>query len=129
MSRPSVRRIATVLLLAAVLLPLQTASAAPRAASSGLWPRLVSLLASLWPDHGCIIDPNGLCASGATSAPAPDDGCGIDPSGLCTGAAPALTPDHGCILDPSGLCTGAAPSLASDHGCILDPDGSCKGGL
>lgn len=106
MSRPSVRRIAAVLLLAAVLLPLQTASAAPRAASPGFWPRLVSLLASLWPDHGCIIDPNGHCASGTNSAPASDHGCGIDPSGLCTGAAPALASDHGCIIDPSGGCKG-----------------------
>jgi hypothetical protein len=129
MSRPSVPRIAAVLLLAAVLLPLQAASAAPRAASPGFWPRLVTLLASLWPDHGCIIDPNGLCANGTNSAPAPDHGCGLDPNGRCTGAAPALTPDHGCGIDPSGLCMGAAPALAPDHGCILDPNGGCKGGL
>ncbi|HEX3527393.1 MAG TPA: hypothetical protein VH988_10020 [Thermoanaerobaculia bacterium] len=108
MSRPSVRRIAAVLLLAAVFLPLQSASAAPRAASPGFWPRLATLLASLWPDHGCILDPSGLCASGANSAPAADHGCGIDPDGLCTGAAPALaiSPDEGCIIDPNGRCKG-----------------------
>jgi len=69
MSRPSVRRIATVLLLAAVLLPLQTASAAPRAASPGFLPRLVSLLASLWPAASVArAEPLTLLQAGRASA-------------------------------------------------------------
>jgi hypothetical protein len=109
MSRLPARRIAVILLLAAVLLPLQTASAAPGPISSSFLLRLWTLLTNLWPEAGCIIDPNSLCKGPALPASS-DEGCGLDPNGRCKGAVPAL---------PASL----------DEGCIIDPDGRCKGGL
>jgi hypothetical protein len=110
MSRPPVHRIAVLLLLAAFLLPLQAASAAPGPAP-GFLPQLWTLLAGLLPDAGCILDPSGLCKGVAPALPASlDAGCGLDPDGRCKGTAPALPAalDAGCIIDPSGGCKGGS---------------------
>lgn len=62
-------------------------------------------LVSLWMENGCIIDPNGGCATGQAEAPRTDNGCIIDPSGGCaTGQADAPQADNGCIIDPDGRC-------------------------
>ena len=108
MSLQPARRTAVFVLLAALLLVPVAASAAPRSASPSFLPRLWSLLAILWPDEGCGIDPDGRCKGTAPALPATvDAGCGIDPSGLCKNAAPALpaSADEGCGIDPSGRCT------------------------
>jgi hypothetical protein len=56
-------------------------------ASSGghLLAQAWSWLRSLWPDAGCILDPNGgRCVPHAPAAPVrPDEGCIIDPNGKC----------------------------------------------
>jgi hypothetical protein len=91
---PASRSLA-VWIFAALLLVPWAASAAPRspaelrASSSGLLPQLWSLIAGLWADAGCILDPSGLCKSSQGSA-AP-----VSPASL----------DEGCILDPSGRCS------------------------
>jgi hypothetical protein len=108
MSRLPARRIAVVLLLAAVLLLPCAASAAPGPVSGSFLPRLWTLLTNLWPTEGCGLDPNGLCKGPALPASS-DEGCGLDPDGRCKGAVPAL---------PASL----------DEGCIIDPNGGCKGG-
>jgi hypothetical protein len=120
MSHPPVRRSLAVLMLAAILLVPCAASAAPRSTgelrtpSSGFLPQLWSLIAGLWPDAGCILDPSGLCkGTQGTAAPVPpaslDEGCGIDPDGRCKGTQGTAAPkpaslDEGCILDPNGRC-------------------------
>jgi len=103
MSLQPARRTAVFVLLAVLLFVPGAASAAPRSASPGFLPQLWSLLAALWPDAGCLIDPSGLCKNTA------DEGCGIDPDGRCKGtpaAAPVLpaSADEGCLIDPSGRC-------------------------
>ncbi len=86
----------------ALLLAAPWASAAPRAdagpreALTHLW----SLLASLWSEAGCELDPDGRCAPDL-----PDAGCEADPDGRClpeqeSGAASDI--DVGCEIDPSG---------------------------
>lgn len=90
---PRPRRNLAALLLAATLLVPGAASAAPRSsaelhpASPALLTRFWSLLAALWADEGCIIDPNGGRCAGKTTVPtSPDllnEGCGLDPSGRC----------------------------------------------
>jgi len=86
MSRPPAR-IVVCLLFAAVLLLPWAASAAPRPASPGFLPRLWTLLTSLWPDEGCILDPSGLCKGAAPVLPASlDEGCILDPNGGCKGS-------------------------------------------
>lgn len=60
-------------------------------------------LISLWMENGCIIDPNGGCATGQAEAPRTDNGCIADPNGGCaTGLAPQA--ENGCIIDPDGRC-------------------------
>src|SRR6185295_16232375 len=103
MSSPSLRRRALPLLLCAGLLaPWAAAATAQKAraaqaaapAASSLLDRAWRLLQSLWGEEGCMIDPNGRCATRTTPAPRPgtetDTGCMIDPNGRCaTGATPA----------------------------------------
>ncbi|HZF13894.1 MAG TPA: hypothetical protein VFE33_34305 [Thermoanaerobaculia bacterium] len=69
---------------------------APSAPSSllSLWS---GWLTRLWADAGCIIDPDGRCAT----APLTHEGCIADPSGRC---ATGPQTDAGCIIDPSGGC-------------------------
>jgi hypothetical protein len=55
------------------------------------------------PKNGCVIDPHGLCVTGA-STPS-EAGCIADPDGHCIGGATTFS-DAGCILDPSGHCRG-----------------------
>ena len=91
MSPLPARRSLAVLLLAAILLVPWAASAAPlikvRQASTGFLPQLWSLIADLWADAGCGLDPSGRCKGGTAPAlPASlDEGCGLDPNGRCTG--------------------------------------------
>jgi hypothetical protein len=116
----SLRRKALLLLLAAFLALPWPSAAAPRQAPnattlapSTLWNHAWSFLQSLWSEAGCIIDPGGRCAAGA-SKPTTDTGCGIDPGGRCiTGGAQVTPPsppqtnlDEGCGIDPGGRCHG-----------------------
>jgi hypothetical protein len=41
------------------------------------------LLAQVWGDNGCGIDPDGRCGAASEVAVNGDNGCGIDPSGGC----------------------------------------------
>jgi len=85
MSRLPARRIVVCLVFAAFLLLPWAASAEPRPASPGFLPRFWTLLTSLWPDAGCILDPDGLCKGPALPASL-DEGCILDPSGGCKGS-------------------------------------------
>lgn len=111
MSLQPARRTAALVLLAAILLLPGAASATPRSASPSLVPRLWSLLATIWPDAGCLIDPNGICKGTTSTLPVSmDEGCLIDPNGRCKGtpvAAPVLPVSlhEGCGIDPDGRCT------------------------
>lgn len=88
---------------------------------SGTW----SWLRGVWPEAGCILDPNGGCL---TNAPVrPQDGCGIDPNGRCLGRARRPRPTEGCGIDPDGHCGGRAQRLRPSAGCGLDPNGHCGG--
>jgi transposase len=118
----TLRRKITALALAAALAVPWTAAAAPLArqqtAGPGVLQQLWSVLTGFWdigvtPDDGCRMDPDGRCATGATTSSAAtltlDDGCRMDPSGGgCAagraGAEPLITPDDGCTMDPSGGC-------------------------
>jgi hypothetical protein len=51
--------------------------------------------------NGCIADPNGSCAPGASTQS--DNGCTLDPGGHCATAATTQV-DGGCIADPNGFC-------------------------
>jgi len=98
MSSPSLRRTALVLLLAALLAPSWALAAGPQApAAPSLLARAWSLLASLWGEEGCNVDPSGRCVP----APRTDTGCNLDPNGRCVTAP---TTDTGCGLDPNGRC-------------------------
>lgn len=62
----------------------RTAPAASKASAHKLWDRLVAL----WGAAGCIGDPDGVrCAAATKSTSSPltprDAGCVIDPNGLC----------------------------------------------
>jgi hypothetical protein len=93
------------------VLILTLALAAPAGAQSLEKPSPVDLLgrwfAQLWQEIGCVIDPNGHCASAQVPAAgaAADIGCMIDPDGRCASAqAAAAVADIGCHLDPNGIC-------------------------
>jgi hypothetical protein len=123
MPSPSLRRWTLVFLLAAALAMSSWASAAgskapasPRATTAvhqDLLSRAWNLLASLWGEEGCHIDPDGRCASVAAQPVPPrvhtDEGCNLDPNGRCeAGAAQPVPPrvhtDTGCHIDPNGRC-------------------------
>jgi hypothetical protein len=97
MPSPSLRRRTLVLLLAAALAtPWASAAgakapAAPRATATAhqdFLSRAWSLLASLWGEEGCHLDPNGRCRAAAAQPVPPrvhtDTGCNLDPNGRCT---------------------------------------------
>jgi len=123
MPSPALRRRTLALLLATALAASWAAAAGPQARTAprpatavhqDLLSRTWSLLASLWGEEGCNIDPNGRCATGAVQPVPPrvhtDTGCNIDPNGRCaTGAAQPVPPrvhsDTGCNIDPDGRCT------------------------
>jgi hypothetical protein len=48
---------------------------------SDLLDRAWAGLVSLWAENGCILDPDGRCATGPQ--PAADNGCILDPNGGC----------------------------------------------
>jgi hypothetical protein len=122
MPSPSLRRRTLVLLLAVILATSWVSAAsskaptAPRANATvqqDFLSRAWSLLASLWGEEGCNLDPNGRCQAGAAQPVPPrvhtDTGCHIDPNGRCAaGAAQPVPPrvhtDTGCNLDPNGRC-------------------------
>jgi len=110
MSRSSFRRTTLVLLLLTLLTaPLAAAAgrqAQPKAgapAPSEILSRAWSLLASLWGETGCNVDPDGRCVTRPAQVAPPhlDTGCIGDPDGRC------VTPqvDTGCNGDPNGRCT------------------------
>jgi hypothetical protein len=121
MSSPTLRRTTLVLLLAALFTAPWASAAGPKAPSTpktavpahlDLLSRAWTLLANLWAEEGCNLDPDGRCATAVRTAP------------------PRVHSDEGCNLDPNGRCaTGpvrtAPPRLHSDTGCNLDPDGRC----
>ncbi|HTG35443.1 MAG TPA: hypothetical protein VLB76_21180 [Thermoanaerobaculia bacterium] len=91
---PTVRKLAVLLFLAALLAAPWAASAAgPRVerhsrsaktepvskALNHAW----SSLASLWVKTGCHIDPDGRCAPAPATVNRADTGCNIDPNGRC----------------------------------------------
>jgi hypothetical protein len=62
-----------------------------------------SRLTGLWEKEGCILDPNGGCAAGQSTAES-DEGCWIDPNGGCRTSQSTAETDAGCIIDPHGGC-------------------------
>ena len=64
---------------AAFAAPHRSTAAGHHAASAGLLGTLPGWLAHLWAEAGCILDPDGRCAT----APHTDEGCILDPSGRC----------------------------------------------
>ena len=123
MLNPALRRRTLVLLLAIALVASWATAAGPKAATApqatvavqqDLLSRAWSLLASLWAEEGCNIDPDGRCRAGAVQPVPPrvhtDTGCNIDPDGRCRAGAVQPVParahtDEGCNLDPNGHCT------------------------
>jgi hypothetical protein len=116
MTRTSPRRKIVLFLLVAFLAVPWTAWAAgsPQSdvpGSPGLVRQVWGLLASLWSEIGCHIDPDG-CAQATATPQAPVDhaaeGCNIDPSGcaqaIATPQALVGQGDIGCNIDPSGGC-------------------------
>ncbi|HZF08289.1 MAG TPA: hypothetical protein VFE33_05820 [Thermoanaerobaculia bacterium] len=79
MSSSPVRRTLLVLLLAALLTASSALAAGPTPAAPSLLARAWSLLASLWGEEGCHLDPSGRCVT----APKIDTGCNVDPDGRC----------------------------------------------
>jgi hypothetical protein len=116
MSRSSFRRTTLVLLLLTLLTtPLASAAvrqAQPRAATPApveLLSRAWSLLASLWGEEGCHIDPDGRCVTNPVQVAPPQvhEGCHIDPNGRCVTNPVQAAPPHldtGCHIDPDGRC-------------------------
>ena len=119
MHRISPRRTVTLFLLAAVLAAPLALWAGPlpggppsAAAAEGSGPLLLrpfwDLLAFLWQETGCHIDPNGGCAASPRPGAAADEGCHIDPGGCAKAeTVPPAAVDHGdtgCHIDPDG-CT------------------------
>ena len=103
-SRPG--RLAVLVLALTLALP-WCAAAAPAAQPPDLLGRLWQLVASLWGDSGCHIDPSGACSPGTNEQV--DSGCHIDPDGRCRDAVVVEPPatsngDSGCHLDPNGNC-------------------------
>ena len=98
MTHRRLARILLVFLVTALLcapawaLPSQSA---PEARLFDVLARLWGALTAVWSEHGCGIDPYGVCT---------DHGCGLDPYGSCEPVAPQSTADHGCMLDPHGIC-------------------------
>jgi hypothetical protein len=89
MPSPSLRsKVVRLLLVLALTLP-WSAAAAPAVESPDLLSRLWQLLASLWSDSGCHIDPDGRCGDDVTAEPPDtsngDSGCHLDPHGGCSG--------------------------------------------
>jgi hypothetical protein len=131
MSRPprSSLALAVFALLATLALPSAAAAAthssaaapAPSASAGvGFSARLRTWLGAIFPDLGCLIDPNGKCVP-ASTAPrgrvvSPDLGCGIDPSGKCL-QEPAA-PHAGILgrgIDPDRRVLPPASTLAAVH--------------
>jgi hypothetical protein len=87
---------------------------------------------ALWPDAGCLLDPDGRRCATVAPAPRPDEGCMLDPNGKCAAGASRVAaprPDAGCMIDPNGKCSAGASRVAAprpDEGCQLDPDGRCR---
>jgi hypothetical protein len=65
----------------------KTRAQAPAAAPLSLLSRAWSLLASLWAEEGCNLDPNGRYLTGPVQVAPPrvdsDTGCHLDPDGRC----------------------------------------------
>lgn len=112
MNRPSLRRTLVLVLLAATLVTpwagaadLRPETSTPQTVASlgplGLFDQIWVLLTGLWNKEGCVIDPDGLHATGGTGSG--DEGCILDPSGLCVAATP-VQGEEGCVIDPNGLC-------------------------
>jgi len=110
MSSLAFRRTTLVLLLVTLLTaPLASAAgrqAQPKAAPvpSGLFSRAWSLLASLWGETGCNVDPNGRCGTRSVQVRT-DTGCTGDPDGHCVTRPIQVHTDTGCTGDPNGRCT------------------------
>ena len=123
MLSPAFRRRILPLFLATALAASWASAAGPKTATAprgtaavhqDLLSRAWSLLASLWGDEGCHLDPDGRCAT-RTAQPVPprvhtDEGCHIDPNGRCATCPvqpvpPQVHSDTGCHLDPNGRCT------------------------
>lgn len=113
MSRSSLWKAAFVFLLVLVL-----ATPAARAVdlqpseartSRNLLGQVWDFLERLWAEHGCVLDPDGLCL--------PDS------------ATSSITGEHGCVIDPNGRCLpdSGTSTLTGDNGCIADPNGRCIG--
>jgi hypothetical protein len=112
-AHPLRTRLVPLVLAALLILPWSAGAlpapggATPRVQETALGPwQLLSqawgLLVSLWAEEGCMIDPNGRCASAPTVTRA-EEGCMIDPSGRCAAAAILTAPvDEGCMIDPDG---------------------------
>jgi len=101
-----VRRAAVLILLGLTLgtpwagaSPLRLAEATPRRVLDYLG----GLLASLWLNGGCTIDPDGHCAPGAP-VQGTNTGCTMDPNGRCTPGTQNPGTDGGCTIDPLGRC-------------------------
>jgi hypothetical protein len=123
--RLSVRRVLVSVALAAALAGLSvapvlaaggpfSAGAAPAASSAtgpGLAAQLWGWVRTIWPDSGCLIDPDGRCGS---TAPRPG----------ARAAAPAarrIRPEGGCTIDPSGQCGGMSPRPGARAGALATP--------
>lgn len=129
MSIPFVRRTLVFLLLALALTVSaatagQTSANSRTLASAGATP--LEILGRLWSFFtGCMIDPDGRCASAPTAQG--DEGCMIDPNGRCaTRTAPTIQVNTGCMVDPNGRCA-ILPATQGDTGCMVDPSGRCRG--
>jgi len=138
MSRPGIRSMMIVALLATLAVPWAANAAPTHRATQGeptSWVASVKgWLANLWAEAGCILDPSGRCLP---AGPKAENGCIIDPNGRCLqGPLQGPTPGNGCIADPSGIrCVSraavsprgaAGPTI--DNGCIADPNGKCRAG-
>ena len=114
-------RLIAVLLLLAVVFSASPAPAQPaRAAATRssfvdtLAAFFADVLARVWGDEGCGVDPLGRCSNRVQPA-APltslhaEEGCGADPFGRCLNQVPSrqpstVTADSGCSIDPFGRC-------------------------
>jgi hypothetical protein len=74
-------------------------AALARSAAALFWSRLTGL----WEKAGCILDPNGGCAAGQSTAET-DEGCGLDPNGGCAAGQSTAETEAGCGIDPHGGC-------------------------
>jgi hypothetical protein len=133
MQRPVSHRIAPIL----IFLTIATASsalpanashpallAAPSAVTAAdVLTRFRAWLGGIWPDSGCILDPNGThhCQPGST---APAYGCTISPNGVQYCAPGGAAPANGCIIDPNGAQNCAPGGAVPNAGCGGDPSGA-----